>query len=1063
MEAPVGTRVEPSPPRIRVLGELQLVGRDGRALALPASRKTRALLGYLIATGQPHRRERLCDLLWDGPLDPRAELRWSLSKLRPLLDGGTGMRLKADRERVGIEIGNAPVDLLQMRSLVGTDISAAPTDALKHAAALFGGEFLDGLDLPLCYRYQEWCMAEREAVSRLRLAVLTALVERLQDHPADALSYARALAIADPLSESGHAAVVRLLSRMGRNREARAHYERARQVLETELGAPPSDELKGARLALRPVESTGPSLETFAGASDRPPAQTRPTSSASFIGRDGERALIQRIITATILRRGSDVVLVIGEPGIGKSHLLGYIGEAMISAGGTAFAARAFEAEATRPYGVWIDVLRTLIRERSSDELPRGLGLLLPELGVVAGNSGDRAQLFDAVVDLLRQSGADRPTVITLDDIQWIDEASSSLLHYVVRHLDAASGLLIACAARTGEIEDNAAASGVLRSLRRERRQQEIELTALSSAETAELVRLIDRELDAAHVFAESEGNPLFTLELAHAHRRGEAGPGRTVETIIAGQLAPLTPFAHDLLVWAAAHGRAFTPEDLARVTPLEITGFLAALGELERHGLVRSTGDNVYDFTHDLVRQAAYRTLSQPRRRLVHRHITQALTVAAEHDNALAADLVRHAVLAQDYGTATRASILAGERALRLFANAEASSFAELGLRHVDQLSNEPAKLEARIALIKIRILAAAGPGMRPLPPLAETLADVTKAAEGLGLQTAAATGHYLLSVLHQEAGDALEAEKSTLRATEAGRAADTTTRARQLANTARCLLELETEIGRSRELIREAGAIVDDLELELCELHWAEGLLQRWDGREDLAVSSVASALALARTDEDRWREYKCLTWLAMLEYELGQYAEMRARCAEVKTVAARLGDHETPFVETLQALALLAADEDSADDVLADALRRLRAIDDKSYLAYALNSAASLHRRRGRNKQARVCAKEALAVASIMQRTNEIALARAMLARVGDDASIRELEAFAPAASDRDDLSARARSVLLSLTTLPRIPTMSSTPDRQNRDPIPIGGDLCPTSSSSAASRRRSRRRT
>ena len=175
---------------------------DGPALTLPASRKTRALLGYLIATGQPHRRERLCDLFWDGPDDPRAELRWSLSKIRPLLDDG-GARLVADRQRVGIELGSAAVDLLSVRSLLGNGVSAASIDALKQAASLFGGEFLDGLDLPVCYRYQEWCMAEREAVSRLRLAVLAELVERLQDHPADALPYARALAVSDPLSEAG--------------------------------------------------------------------------------------------------------------------------------------------------------------------------------------------------------------------------------------------------------------------------------------------------------------------------------------------------------------------------------------------------------------------------------------------------------------------------------------------------------------------------------------------------------------------------------------------------------------------------------------------------------------------------------------------------------------------------------------------------------------------------------------------------------------------------------------------------------------------------------------------
>ena len=67
---------------IRLLGELAVV-RGGEALELPASKKARALLGYLVATGRSHMRERLCELLWDGPDDPRAQLRWSLWKLRP--------------------------------------------------------------------------------------------------------------------------------------------------------------------------------------------------------------------------------------------------------------------------------------------------------------------------------------------------------------------------------------------------------------------------------------------------------------------------------------------------------------------------------------------------------------------------------------------------------------------------------------------------------------------------------------------------------------------------------------------------------------------------------------------------------------------------------------------------------------------------------------------------------------------------------------------------------------------------------------------------------------------
>ena len=1026
----------PSALRIRLLGELQLVGCDGRALALPASKKTRALLGYLIVTGQAHRRERLCDLLWDGPDDPRAELRWSLSKIRSLLSGGAGARLSADRERVGIELGETIVDMSSVRSLLGSDASTAPTDALKEAASLHGGEFLDGLDLPLCYRYQEWCMAEREAASGLRLTVLATLVERLRDRPADALVYARALVAADPLSEAGHAAVVQLLARAGRNKEALGHYEHAKRILEIELGVPPSAELEEARHALQSVATRAAAIQPFTCTPDTlPEPSSRPPSSASFfVGRDAERGLIQRIVAATAQRQGSDVLVVTGEAGIGKSHLIARITERMVAVGGNAFGARAYEAEAARPYGVWIDILRAIARERPHLELSPDLGPLLPEVDAPSAVPGDRALLYDAVAGLLRQVTSERPAAVALDDIQWMDEASSSLLHYVARHIDVASGLLIACAARAGEIDDNAAASRVLRSLRSDGRLEEIELNALSAAETAELVRQIDPALDGTRIFAESEGNPLFTLELARAHARGDGGPGRTVETVIAGQLAPLTDQARDALVWAAAHGRTFTTGDLGRAAHLDASGLLVALGELERRGLVHPVGGDSYDFTHDLVRQAAYRTLSQPRRKLLHRQIARALDAVAEPDGALAADLAHHAALAEDDEMAARACIHAGGQALRLFANAEAAGFGERGLRHAERLADGPAKLEARIALLKIRVLAVAGSGMRPLPPLVETIAEATSAAERLGLQAAAATGHYLLSVLHQEAGDAQQAERSTLRAAEAGRAADDATRAHQLANTARCLLELEVDTGRSRALTAEADAIARSLSLELCELHWAHGLLERWDGREEQAVSSLSRALALGRRDEDRWREFKCLTWLAMLEQERGRYAEMGARCKELQAVATRLGGDETPFVETLQALAALATEKISSDDALIEALARLRAVDDKSYLAYALNGAARLHCRMGRIEQGRLYAREALTVASIMNRRNEIAIARATLAPAGN-ATAHAVDGPAAASLSRDDLSARARSALLGSAEATRaIPTAAPTLDRQ-----------------------------
>src|SRR3954451_3244073 len=108
---------------IRLLGDLCII-RDGQVVTLPASKKTRALLGYLVSTATAHRREHLCDLLWDGPNDPRAELRWSLSKIRSALGNDSRARLMADREWVAIEVARTAVDLHKLHSLIEADVAA---------------------------------------------------------------------------------------------------------------------------------------------------------------------------------------------------------------------------------------------------------------------------------------------------------------------------------------------------------------------------------------------------------------------------------------------------------------------------------------------------------------------------------------------------------------------------------------------------------------------------------------------------------------------------------------------------------------------------------------------------------------------------------------------------------------------------------------------------------------------------------------------------------------------------------------------------------------------------
>ena len=109
----------------------------------------------------------MCELLWDGPDDPRAALRWSLTKIRPLLDDDGAARIVADHEHVSFEPAGAVVDLASLRAESGTDPGSLSIEVLARAAARFRGEFLEELDLPDCYRYHEWWTAERESIRAL--------------------------------------------------------------------------------------------------------------------------------------------------------------------------------------------------------------------------------------------------------------------------------------------------------------------------------------------------------------------------------------------------------------------------------------------------------------------------------------------------------------------------------------------------------------------------------------------------------------------------------------------------------------------------------------------------------------------------------------------------------------------------------------------------------------------------------------------------------------------------------------------------------------------------------
>ena len=202
---------------ISALGELALT-RDGQILPLPTSRKTRALLAYLALTGRAHRRERLCEMIWDIPDDPRGSLRWALSKIRSVVGADL---VQADRERVSLAVSDGVGDLARMQLLLGAISPDAPAlEVLRRAVVNLSQPALDGLDLPQSDLWLNWLTGIRAETAALWQDAMARLLQHPDRTDADVLRWAGTWLLADPLAVIAARALVQVLRRTGKDPEA---------------------------------------------------------------------------------------------------------------------------------------------------------------------------------------------------------------------------------------------------------------------------------------------------------------------------------------------------------------------------------------------------------------------------------------------------------------------------------------------------------------------------------------------------------------------------------------------------------------------------------------------------------------------------------------------------------------------------------------------------------------------------------------------------------------------------------------------------------------------------
>lgn len=228
----------PLVPQLRLLGPMA-IERDGVPLALPSSRKVRALIAYLALATRPLGRDALCELLWDLPNDPRGELRWSLSKARALLDEPGHPRLLTEGDTVRLDTRALRVDAAEILAAVQAGVATLEPERLQALEALFvGGDFLQGLEIERSAPYSAWLLAQRRRLRAANVAILDQLVHG--DQPPGPNGEARAIARLEqwlalaPFDRRAHEGLLDALARGGRLHEGDEHLDATARRFEAE-------------------------------------------------------------------------------------------------------------------------------------------------------------------------------------------------------------------------------------------------------------------------------------------------------------------------------------------------------------------------------------------------------------------------------------------------------------------------------------------------------------------------------------------------------------------------------------------------------------------------------------------------------------------------------------------------------------------------------------------------------------------------------------------------------------------------------------------------------------
>ncbi len=450
------------------------------------------------------------------------------------------------------------------------------------------------------------------------------------------------------------------------------------------------------------------------------PALLRSVPPVKYVGRIEERAGLEEAMK--LARSGQrQVVLLSGEPGIGKTRLASYAAHDA-HAEGFVVAWGACTEELAVPYEPWIGVCSQLVDSAPVELLGRHveshggeLSRLVRKLAqraaeLPAPQSSDpeteRYLLFNAVAGLLEEVAEAVPLCVVLDDLHWADAQSLALLKHLLRSTEQGA-LQVIVTYRDSDLGKDHPLTAVLADLRSLQGVQRIALHGLGADEVAEIMSAVaGHELEAdgielaGQIATETDGNPFFVGEIllglseSGALAFDEAGARWSIDSsagialpesvreVIERRVERLGEESLEALRLAAVVGREFDLELLSAVVETDETHLLDLLETAMAASVLSESSDQVgrFRFVHALINQTLYEGLSATRRARMHQRVAEALEElygahAAEHFGELALHW-RLAAVSVEKAKAADYALKAGQRALKNLAPAEAVKY---------------------------------------------------------------------------------------------------------------------------------------------------------------------------------------------------------------------------------------------------------------------------------------------------------------------------------------------------------------------------------------------------